>query len=65
MNPLVQIMYSALAESMGLLCWSPDPPLARAAFYRARQKAQDPDLFTLEFRLLPDNQIAITKAPDV
>lgn len=47
------ILYQALGEPIGLLVQTSDFPRARAAFYRARAEAHDPDLDQLQLRASP------------
>lgn len=47
------ILYSALAEPIGLLLQVSDFTRARQALYRARADAQDPGLAGLQFRASP------------
>ena len=53
------ILYNALAEPIGLLCWSPDSAKARMALYQARVKAADPTLAILQIRLLNKNELVV------
>lgn len=50
---LQALLYSALAEPIGLLLQVSDFPRARAALYRARVEAKDPDLAQLQLRASP------------
>lgn len=53
-DQLRAILYQAKAEPIGLLVQcAPDWAKARAAFYRARAEANDPELATLQFRASP------------
>lgn len=61
---LTDILYSALGEPIGLLLRCSDAALVRQKLYVARQKAQDPALQALQFRLvdLPDGDLIVIKA---
>jgi hypothetical protein len=57
------ILYTALAEQIGLLVRVDDPKRARQRLYEARASSGDPALAVLQFRLSPGGSdlIAITK----
>jgi len=60
---LQQILYSALAEPIGLVLRTSDVHRARQRLYEARQKAGDPVLSRLQFRFAPwgKAELLITK----
>lgn len=65
---LGKIMYDALVQPIGLLVTSPDPGRARAAFYAARNKINDPALGQLQIRLITidgDTVLAIVRSDQV
>lgn len=61
---LKAILYSAMADPIGLLLQVSDFSRARQALYRARAEAADPDLAVLQFRAspgLPEGNLIIVK----
>lgn len=52
-DQMLEIMYQALGEPIGLLCQTNDFNRARSTFSAAKKKAQDPALDQLEFRGSP------------
>jgi hypothetical protein len=62
---LLAILQSAMAEPIGLVLRTSDPTRARAALYKARAEAQDPQLACLQIRTspFPDGNLVICKGP--
>ena len=56
---LMSFLYSARSSPIGLLLFSPEPERLRQALYRARNRALDPSLDALEFRLISPTELAI------
>lgn len=50
---LLTILQTALSEPIGLILKTSDPVRARAALYRARSEANDPNLSALQIRTSP------------
>lgn len=48
---LLELLYSALAQPIGLVLCTSDTEQARQALYRARARAADPALDTLQFKV--------------
>lgn len=62
---LASLLYSALAEPIGLLCEAePDFAIARARLYATRSKLGDPELDQLQFRASPwpEGNLVIVKS---
>lgn len=53
------LLYQAANEPIALIVSTDDPHRLRTILYRARRKSGDFLLKDLEFRILPDNQLAI------
>ena len=62
---LAELLYSALAAPVGILCQASDPALARQRLYAARKGLGDPALDCLQIRLVQaeglDGNLAIVK----
>lgn len=60
---LLSILYTALAEPLGLVLRTSDTTRARAALYKARTEAGDPELQALQLRVspFPDGDLIIVK----
>lgn len=60
---LADILYQALGERIGLICWSGNPQLARQRMYKVREMLDDPRLERIQIRMveIEDGNLVITK----
>jgi hypothetical protein len=58
---IVELLYGALAEPVGVLLQCNDPVRARAKIYAVRRGLMDAELNALRFVVWPEGQLAICK----
>lgn len=63
-SELLELMYAALREPLGLKVMTNDPDRLRQKLYQARNKSGDPQLLALTFsasRIKPDSELLIIR----